>query len=53
MEKKNNGLVYCAVALFVMAFVLTLTHVFHVNIRNPYATACNDEECEFFRRFIA
>ena len=30
MEKKNNGLVFCAVALFVLAFVLTLTHVFHI-----------------------
>lgn len=27
-------------------------HVFHINIRSPYATACNDEECAFFRRFI-
>ena len=27
-------------------------HVFHVNIRSPYAIACNDEECAFFRRFI-
>ncbi len=39
MEKKNNGLVYCAVALFVMAFVLTLTHVFHVNIEMLEMTA--------------
>lgn len=30
MEKKNNGYVLCAVVLFVLAFVLTLTHVFHV-----------------------
>jgi acetyl esterase/lipase len=27
-------------------------HVFHINIRSPYATVCNDEECAFFRRFI-
>ena len=25
-------------------------HVFHVNIRNPYATKCNDEECAFFEK---
>ncbi|MBQ1675465.1 MAG: hypothetical protein II069_05485 [Oscillospiraceae bacterium] len=31
MEKKNNSYVLCAIALFVLAFVLTLTHVFHVN----------------------
>ena len=28
-------------------------HVFHVNIRNPVATQCNDDECAFFREFIA
>ncbi len=31
MEKKNNPYVLCTVALFVFAFILTLTHVFHVN----------------------
>ena len=28
-------------------------HVFHVNIRNPYATQCNDDECAFFRKHLA
>lgn len=27
-------------------------HVFHCDIRNPEATACNDEQCAFFRRFL-
>ncbi len=39
MEKKNNGLVFCAVALFVLAFVLTLTHVFHINVEDSYTLA--------------
>ena len=30
-----------------------LGHVFHLNIRSEDATACNDEECAFFRRYIA
>lgn len=29
-----------------------LGHVFHCDIRNPYAVRCNEEECEFFRRHI-
>ena len=28
-------------------------HVFHIDIRNPVATQCNDDECAFFREFIA
>ena len=27
-------------------------HVFHVDIRNPEATVCNDEQCAFFRKFL-
>lgn len=27
-------------------------HVFHVNMNLPEAKICNDEECEFFRRFV-
>ena len=27
-------------------------HVFHVDIRNPYATQCNDEACAFFERCV-
>ena len=27
-------------------------HVFHVDIRNPIATVCNDEECAFFLRHL-
>ena len=27
-----------------------LGHVFHCNMREPYAKLCNDEECAFFRR---
>lgn len=30
-----------------------LGHVFHCDMRNSYATACNEEECEFFRRHLA
>ncbi len=29
-----------------------IAHVFHVNIRLPEAGKCNDEECEFFKRFV-
>ena len=28
------------------------SHVFHINIRDPYATVCNDEECAFFQKYI-
>lgn len=28
-------------------------HVFHCNIRLPEATVCNDEECAFFRHYLA
>ena len=28
-------------------------HVFHIDIRNPIATRCNDDECTFFARYIA
>ncbi|MDD6102449.1 MAG: alpha/beta hydrolase [Clostridiales bacterium] len=27
-------------------------HVFHVNSRMPEARECNDDECEFFRKFV-
>lgn len=30
-----------------------LGHVFHCDMRNPYAAACNEEECEFFRKHLA
>lgn len=30
-----------------------IAHVFHVNIKLPEAGKCNDEECEFFKRFVA
>lgn len=29
-----------------------IAHVFHVNIRLPEAEICNDEECDFFRKYI-
>ncbi len=29
----------------------SLGHVFHLNIREPHAVQCNDEECAFFRRW--
>lgn len=29
-----------------------IAHVFHVDIRNPEATVCNDEQCDFFRKFL-
>lgn len=29
-----------------------IAHVFHVNIRLPESKKCNDEECEFFGRFV-
>lgn len=28
-----------------------LAHVFHLNIKLEYAKICNDEECDFFRRY--
>ena len=30
-----------------------IAHVFHVNIKLPEAGKCNDEECEFFKRFVS
>ncbi len=30
-----------------------LGHVFHCDMRNSYAAACNEEECEFFRKHLA
>lgn len=30
----------------------SLAHVFHCDMRNPYAHQCNDEECDFFKRLI-
>lgn len=29
-----------------------ISHVFHVNMKLPLAHLCNDEECEFFKRYI-
>lgn len=29
-----------------------IAHVFHVDIRNPEATEANDEQCDFFRKFL-
>ncbi len=29
-----------------------IAHVFHVNCKLPEAKLCNDEECEFFRKYI-
>lgn len=29
-----------------------LAHVFHCDIRNPFATVCNDDECAFFKSLI-
>lgn len=29
-----------------------LMHVFHLNMRSEDAKRCNDDECEFFRKFI-
>ena len=29
-----------------------LGHVFHCNIRTEHARLCNDEECDFFKRFL-
>ena len=29
-----------------------LGHVFHCNVRSPYAQKCNEDECEFFRRHV-
>lgn len=29
-----------------------LGHVFHLNLRRPEATECNDDECAFFRKFL-
>lgn len=31
----------------------SLSHVFHLNIRSEWAEKCNDEECDFFRKFIS
>ena len=30
-----------------------LGHVFHCDVRNPIAAVCNEEECAFFKRYIA
>lgn len=29
-----------------------VAHVFHINIRLQEATACNDDACSFFRRYV-
>lgn len=29
-----------------------VAHVFHVNIRLPEATECNDDECNFFKKYV-
>ena len=29
-----------------------LPHVFHCDMRSEDAKLCNDEECEFFRKFL-
>lgn len=29
-----------------------IAHVFHVNIRLPEATQCNDDQCAFFRQYL-
>lgn len=29
-----------------------LQHVFHCDVNNPKAAACNDDECDFFRTFL-
>ena len=29
-----------------------IAHVFHVDIRNPEATECNDSQCAFFREYL-
>ena len=29
-----------------------LGHVFHCDMRNPYAAECNEAECEFFRKHL-
>ncbi len=31
----------------------SLAHVFHLNIRSPWAARCNDDECAFFRAHMA
>ena len=30
-----------------------LEHVFHCDVRSPAARLCNDEECDFFQRFLS
>lgn len=32
--------------------VTRLGHVFHCDMRSPQGRQCNDEECDFFRRFV-
>lgn len=34
---------------FYMDEACSLAHVFHLNIRSPWAARCNDDECAFFR----
>jgi len=29
-----------------------IAHVFHVDIRNPEATECNNDQCAFFRKYL-
>ncbi len=30
----------------------TIGHVFHINILQPQAISCNDDQCNFFRRYL-
>lgn len=48
---KKKG-VYSEVKIYGREDQEEIAHVFHVNIKLPEATRCNDDECAFFRRFV-
>ena len=48
---KSRG-VECAIKIYGSPNRRDIGHVFHVNMNLPEAKLCNDDECNFFRKFI-
>jgi len=48
---KSKG-IECAIKIYGAPNRKDIGHVFHVNMNLPEAKLCNDDECEFFRRFV-
>lgn len=44
--------VYAEIKIYGSKKQKEIAHVFHVNIKLPEATKCNDDECAFFKKFV-